>query len=72
MKYVVLLALVLSGCAAQKELVWDKPGSSQQQFYQDLGQCRAQAFSVASGNLYQIAIVQNSCMQGKGWQLVER
>jgi hypothetical protein len=38
-----------------------------------MGQCRAQAFSVtnAMSNLAQVAIVQRSCMEGKGWYLVE-
>ena len=39
-------------------------------FYIDRGQCNAQAFSVASGNLLQIAMVQHSCLEGKGWVLV--
>lgn len=72
MRFLILVALLVAGCATQKETVWMKPGSTQQTFNQDMGQCRAQAFSVASGNLYQIAIVQRSCMEGKGWELVER
>ncbi|MDW7534505.1 MAG: hypothetical protein SCG82_01435 [Candidatus Nitrotoga sp.] len=51
---------------------WEKPGASDRDFNVDRGQCNAQAFSVAGGNIMQIAIVQNSCLQGKGWQLVAR
>lgn len=69
---IAVTVLLLSACAAQKQSYWTKPGSSQAEFNQDMGQCRAQAFGVASGNLMQIAIVQSSCMEGKGWQLVER
>lgn len=72
MKYVVFLALVLSGCATPRETYWYKATGSQQSFNQDFGYCRAQAFSVASGNLFQIAMVQNSCMEGRGWELRER
>lgn len=62
---------LLAGCATTEE-VWDKPGSSEASFYADKGQCNAQAFSVSNPTLMQIAIIQNSCMQGKGWQLVTR
>lgn len=72
MKSISLVLLVLlSGCQTT-ESVWVKPGASQQDFYMDAGQCRAQAFSVASGNMMQIAIVYNSCMQGRGWYSEER
>lgn len=62
---------LLAGCATT-ESVWVKPGSTQQSFNMDKGQCNAQAFSVPGAPLMQIALVQNSCMQGKGWQLEER
>lgn len=62
------LAILLAGCATTQS-TWNKPGSSAQDFYQDDGQCKAQAFSVATGNMMQIAIVHNSCMRGKGWYL---
>lgn len=65
---ILVFALSLTACANQK--VWQKDGATQQDFYMDQGQCKAQGFSVASGNLVQAAIVFNSCMQGKGWYLV--
>ena len=60
----LLSMLLLAACAP---MVWFKPGATQQDFYMDQGQCRAQGFSVASGNIYQAAYVFNACMQGKGW-----
>jgi hypothetical protein len=59
----------LIGCATQNESVWFKSGASAQEFEMDRGQCNAQAFSLANGNIYQIAIIQNQCLQGKGWQI---
>ena len=59
------------GCASKQEY-WTKQGASDQEFHMDLGQCNAQAFSVAGGNLLQIAIVQNSCLRGKGWYQIQR
>ena len=62
--------LLLAGCAS--EYVWVKPGSSQQDFYMDQGQCRAQAFSVPAAPAWQIAVIYNNCMQGKGWYKQEQ
>lgn len=63
-------ALALIGCSTQPKWNWAKDGSTQQDFNMDNGQCRAQAFSVASGNMMQIALVHDGCMQGKGWYKV--
>ena len=60
----------LVGCATT-ENVWEKHGASDQAFNMEAGQCRAQAFSVPVASAMQIALVYNSCMQGKGWQLTE-
>jgi hypothetical protein len=67
----ITIAIVLNGCATQPQAVWYKSGSSAQEFEMDRGQCNAKAFSLASGNLYQIAIIQNQCLQGKGWYLTD-
>jgi hypothetical protein len=71
MKHAYLLVL-LAACATQPEMAWYKAGSTEADFRADAGYCRAQAFSVASGNLYQIAIVQDGCMEAKGWVLMPR
>ena len=62
----------LIGCAAKTQTFWEKQGASQQDFYMDQAQCNAQAFGISNGNYMQIAIVQNQCLRGKGWYLVER
>lgn len=61
------ILLLAFGCAPQKQ--WYKDGTTPQDFSMDQGQCKAQAFSISGGNMMQIAIVFNSCMQGKGWNL---
>jgi hypothetical protein len=58
--------LVLAACQNQAT-TWQRDGATQQDFYMDQGQCKAQAFGVASGNMMQMAMVLNACMQGKGW-----
>lgn len=62
-----ILAAVLAGCASMGTH-WYKPGATEDDFYTDEGQCKAQAFSVPGGNMYQAAIVLHSCLQGKGWR----
>jgi hypothetical protein len=68
MKYASLLLVVLAGCAF-RPATWHKAGSTGSDFYADRGQCNAQAYSVTGAPPMQVAIVFNSCMQGKGWQL---
>lgn len=72
MKPIYLAVALLAGCATEPQYAWHKSGASERDFRADSGYCRAQAFSVASGNLFQIAIVQDACMEAKGWVLVPR
>ena len=66
---VVTAALSLAACATMQPKQWYKEGASPQEFSMDQGQCRAQGFGISGGTLMQAAIVFNSCMQGKGWEL---
>lgn len=73
-KLLCLMAVIASvaGCASSQprhETRWYKTGATTADFNMDAGQCRAQAFSVTGGALLQVAIVYNSCMEGKGWEL---
>lgn len=72
MKIAVLSLFVLAGCAANQNWAWDKPNSSEQEFYMDHGQCRAQAFGVPGVSLMQAALVLDGCMNGKGWRRVPK
>jgi len=67
---VALVLLLLTACAPQK--VWYKEGASNQDFGMDMGQCKAQAFGISNPTLFQIAVVQNQCMFGKGWNLIDK
>ncbi|TAM17607.1 MAG: hypothetical protein EPN62_19910 [Candidimonas sp.] len=62
---IIIAVSLLAGCAAP--MVWNKDGATQQDFYMESGQCKAQAFSIAGAPIMQIAIVYNSCMEGHGW-----
>ena len=72
MKAIAILlgaCLILSGCASllQPNWSWYRSGATTADFDMDMGQCRAQAFSIPNAPLIQIAIVQQNCMIGKGW-----
>lgn len=72
MKRLLLLALLpVAGCATTEQ-VWNKPGSGNQEFAMDQGQCQAQAFGTPFATNMQVALVYNSCMRGKGWQLIDQ
>jgi hypothetical protein len=66
MRRLFLAPLILAGCATQ-QFVWTKPGGSEADFYQDSGQCRAQAFGVSGVSLPQAVLVFENCLAGKGW-----
>lgn len=65
-------AAILCACASGGELVWARSGATQQDFDQDMGQCTAQAWSVSNAGGAQLLMVQQSCMQGKGWHRTAR
>jgi hypothetical protein len=76
MRYLVVLLMfsALGACATpKKETYWVRPGASQQDFYQDRGQCMAQSSAVPAGPMsMQAMMVFGGCMQGKGWYTEER
>jgi len=61
--------ILITGCANN---VWVKKGASASEFNMDNAQCNAQAYSIPFASVYQQAIVQNECLQGKGWTLRDR
>ena len=68
MRLVLLALLLLASCATNKnDFVWVKDGSTEAEFQQDTGFCRAQAFSVPGAPPMQIVMVYDGCMRGKGW-----
>ena len=75
MKSLLFALVILAGCAPTTKDVWVKQGATQQDFFTDADQCKAQAFSApgmpmaqAPGMpMMQVENIYNSCMQGKGW-----
>lgn len=74
MRAVAFACMLLAGCAttSQPEWVWTKPGASQTDYEMEHGQCTAQAFGPAGVSLMQAAIIQSSCLRGKGWRQTPR
>lgn len=60
-----LFVCLIAGCA--QEMVWTKPDYTDQQFYQERGQCQAQALSAPGMPPFQVAAIFNACMAGKGY-----
>ena len=70
--FLFFISQIFSGCVTPPpQSVWHKAGSSAQEFEMERAQCNAQAFSLANGNLFQMTLIQNQCLQGKGWYLVD-
>jgi len=64
-------ALLMVGCAT-KQSFWEKPGATVQDFNMDRAECNARALSVPGVTMFGFALIQNQCLQGKGWYIVER
>jgi hypothetical protein len=63
----MLMPLLLLAACQNQGTTWQRDGATQQDFYMNQGQCKAQAFGLPGGNMMQMAIVMGSCMQGRGW-----
>ena len=71
MKKLGLVALVVLGGCATTETVWVRPGANGQDFYMESSQCKAQGASVPMASMFQVVMVYQNCMGGKGWYLQE-
>jgi hypothetical protein len=69
--FATLIISTLSGCAT-KQTYWEKPGANNNDFNLDRAQCNVQGLTVPGVTLMGLAMIQNQCLQGKGWYLVER
>jgi hypothetical protein len=61
--------LLVAGCQVAP-VVWDKPGVTQEEFNMDSAQCNNQAFSLVGAPMVQRNIVNQTCMQGKGYTMI--
>jgi hypothetical protein len=76
-QYTVLAAcvIVLSGCAADRPPIWDKPGSTEQEFNVDKFDCMRQTQenrvaivgNLAASGTVTNAPLYNACMQARVW-----
>lgn len=74
MNKTLLIAALLAGCGGQN--VWDKPGTTQQQFQTDLANCEFEgekAAATVDWRIYNTATVNNriieSCLRSRGYEL---
>ena len=68
----LLILLLLTACAAPPSYRWAKPGSNHEQFLTERAQCESRALSVPGSGPERVTLVFASCMEAKGWRLVER
>ena len=67
----LVIAVVLTGCATDKGWHWEKAGSNPMTFDMDNAQCRAQGLAGTGGMVtWGTVMIMDSCMQGKGWYKV--
>ena len=68
-----IAALAVLAACAQTEMVWQKPGATEQELSVAMDGCRAQAYARQgmTSDAQRVAIVYTTCMEGKGWQRVE-
>jgi hypothetical protein len=67
----VVVAVFLSGCAADKGWSWQKPNGDYQSLNMDHAQCRAQGLAGTRGMVtFGTVMIMHSCMEGKGWYKV--
>ena len=70
MKKILLSTLVILSCfACAPQTYWVKSGASSNDFEMDKAQCNAQALSVPNVTIPMLALIQNQCLRGKGWNL---
>lgn len=67
-----LIVLLLAACATEPSYRWDRLGATDEQRYQETAYCEQQAFAVPNSGEQRIAIVYATCMQSRGWHLVDR
>lgn len=78
MKYLVLFAVLLAGCAANRDFAWTKPGATQQQFLTDKQECEYEALKNGGatgpnfGQSYGVWLhkreIAEACMRIKGYE----
>lgn len=69
---IALISMMAVGCATREQTVWVKPGSTEDEFLRDRGQCIQATFSVPFATAFQQTAVFVGCMQGKGWREEKR
>lgn len=68
MRYLTLF--LLTACATSPQYHWER-SYAPERVAEESAQCQSQAFAVPFSGEERIAIVYATCMQGRGWQLIE-
>ena len=74
MRTLMLSAVIVAVAAcAQTEMVWQKPGASEQELSAASDGCRSQAYAQQgnTSDAQRVSITYTTCMEAKGWSRVE-
>ena len=67
----ICILVGLTGCALQPKWHWEKPGASDQEYTQDLNQCKTVTYPDTTGMVTNEAVRRMfACMEAKGWSRV--
>jgi len=70
MRVLTLCAAAVALAACAQDVVWKKPGASEQDLARDSDGCRSQAYGAQgmTSDTQRLLTVYQSCMEGKGWR----
>ena len=73
MRVLTLFAAAVTLAACAQDVVWKKPGASDEDFKRDSEGCRSQAYAAQgmTSDPQRALIVYQSCMESKGWRREE-
>jgi hypothetical protein len=70
MRVLTLFAAAVALAACAQDVVWKKPGATDEDLARDSEGCRSQAYAAQgmTSDAQRMLIVYQSCMEGKGWR----
>ena len=73
MRLLTLSIAVVALAACAQDVVWQKPGASDQDLAQDADACRSQAYAAQgmTADAMRLQVTYSSCMETKGWRRVQ-
>ena len=73
MRMLALSMAIMALAACAQDVVWQKPGASEQDLAQDADACRSQAYASQgmTSDAARLQVMYGNCMEAKGWRRVQ-